>query len=364
VGHALSQGRVRLSNMLCFGLLGGAPTLRVVHGRLCPRHAPVLEGQRPASSCPGNTCCPIMMGRRGGNSGGAGAGGAGGRGRPRRGDGRRPNRVAEVIRREIAAIVDDAFAQMPGFGGDAPVLVSVVDVRCSDDLRNARVGVSVLGSDDQKKLALAWLRDNRKLLRFELAACISSMKYVPDLVFAESEVAQAVRAVSIIDMLARERELKRERRSNSSSSEAADTGNEATMSGPRPFGSGLGSPVTVQGSVGSGDDDLDLDARAENPFADDIDDVDDDDNSDNRRGIAAVRDEGSNPASQGMHNDEGIVDELDDDNIIDIDDDDDDDEGDEYENMTDATLLSSLYKTLPDVTDLPGQWKIPRNPRS
>lgn len=133
----------------------------------------------------------------------------GGRGEKRRqGDGRRPNRVGEMIRRELGPLIDDAFARsFSAADRSKSVLVSVIDVKCSEDLRNARVSVSVLGSEEDRVVALAWLKGWRKELRFELAQCIR-LKYVPDLVFTESEVAQAVKTVNIIDMLARERELK------------------------------------------------------------------------------------------------------------------------------------------------------------
>jgi ribosome-binding factor A len=115
--------------------------------------------------------------------------------------------VSEVIRREVAGIVDGAFAAMGKMDEAAagPVFVSVVDVRCSDDLKNARVGVSVLGTEEQRRLALGWLKENRRALRWELAQGVKGMKSVPELNFAESEVAQAVKTVGIIDRLARER---------------------------------------------------------------------------------------------------------------------------------------------------------------
>lgn len=126
----------------------------------------------------------------------------------RRGDGRRPNRVGELIRREISPIIDDAYAR--AFHGEeksSPVMVSVVDVQCSHDLRNARVSVSVLGSNDEKCVALQWLKGAKKELRFELAKCVH-LKHIPELSFTESEMAQAVQTVNILNKLAKEREEK------------------------------------------------------------------------------------------------------------------------------------------------------------
>lgn len=136
-----------------------------------------------------------------------------------RGDGRRPNRVGELIRREISPIIDDAFARYFRLeDGESPILVSVVDVKCSDDLRSARVSVSVFGTDEQKTEALRWLRGARKELRFELAQCVH-LKHIPELSFRESEMAAAVRTMSLLDTLAKEREVK--------SSETVESGEES-----------------------------------------------------------------------------------------------------------------------------------------
>lgn len=134
--------------------------------------------------------------------------GSSGRDNKRRGDGRRPNRVGELIRREVSPIITDAYARaFRGAESSSAVMVSVVDVRCSDDLRNANVSVSVLGSNDQKTEALKWLRAAKKEIRFELAKSVH-LKYIPELSFTESEMAQAVQTVNILNKLAKEREEK------------------------------------------------------------------------------------------------------------------------------------------------------------
>jgi hypothetical protein len=196
------------------------------------------------------------------------------------------------------------------------------------------------------------------------------MKYVPELIFAESEVAQAVRAVNILDMLAKEREMKQ---------------NNNSMVGGGPRSGGTSNSVTTTALVKSGADDtstidsdyggisgdgtdlhsaadstdLDLDAMAENPFEEDEDDDNDYDdaadiNNDHPLDASAIE----RMRMESELDDDEELDDGDDENIIDIDEFD-----EEYENMSDATLLATLYKTLPDVTDLPGQWKIPRGRR-
>ncbi|PXF47809.1 Ribosome-binding factor A [Gracilariopsis chorda] len=133
----------------------------------------------------------------------------GSKGRERRfSDGRRPNRVSELIKREISPIIDDAYRR--AFRGElqeSPLLVSVVDVRCSDDLRHARVEVSVLGTDDQKENIMRWLKAARKELRVELAHRVY-LKHTPELMFDESQMAQATNTVNILNRITAEKERK------------------------------------------------------------------------------------------------------------------------------------------------------------
>lgn len=285
------------------------------------RHDISPHSSRSCSQAPN-----IFMGRRTGSSRSGSGGGGGRRVRtPRRGDGRRPNRVGEMIRREMASILDNAFATMPSSAGIEPVLVSVVDVRCSDDLRNARVAVSVLGDDTQKASAISWLKENRKQLRFELAQGMRSMKYIPELTFAESEVAQAVKTVNIIDRLAQERRVK----------EAQNA-----VSGAR-----IGDVANVSESLST---DLEMDAMAEDPFVDLGDDDIEDGNIVHTLSLSNTVE-----ASDATEEDDFIVD-LDDDDEDDVnddedgDDDDDDDDFGDFEGVDDREVLAYLYKTMPD----------------
>lgn len=239
------------------------------------KHAQLRQPQRVVIHC----------GRRGG----------GGRDNRRRGDGRRPNRVAELIRREMSPIIDDAFSR--AFANDesaSSVFVSIVDVKCSVDLRNARVSVSVLGTDEQRQKALQWLKGAKKELRFELAQCVQ-LKYIPELSFTESEMVQAFRTVTVLERLAREREEKRAH-SLQAAGRMEGEPTEAT-----PYAAGQ---------------DLDLDTSADDGL---------------------------------------ILDGLDMDGVFDVDDDDDDahiidvtEDGEELEAMSDDDLRRALFKTFGD----------------
>lgn len=135
-------------------------------------------------------------------------------------DGRRRNRVGELIRREIGAIIDNVFAREVTRSGDAaaggiPMLISVVDVKCSDDLRNARINISLLGAEneDEKRKTFEWLKTSRREIRYKLAQCVR-MKYIPDLSFHESEMEDAVNTVTILNQLERQRQRKQKIRGN------------------------------------------------------------------------------------------------------------------------------------------------------
>lgn len=165
------------------------------------------------------------------------------------GDGRRPNRVGELIRRELGPIIDDMFARAFRRSDSMPMLISIVDVKCSDDLRNARVNVSVFGTEKEKADTFDWLRKVRKEARFKLAQCVQ-LKHIPELSFHESEMAAAIKTVDIINRLALEREKKQKTEVMNNSE------NEATWN-PQ------------------GDEDLDYDASADDAliFEDDDDDA-------------------------------------------------------------------------------------------
>ncbi len=60
--------------------------------------------------------------------------------------------------------------------------VTVTDVDLSDDLRNAKVFVSVYGGDDQKKGSLEGLKSASSFIRSELGRRMR-LRYIPELLF-------------------------------------------------------------------------------------------------------------------------------------------------------------------------------------
>jgi ribosome-binding factor A len=94
---------------------------------------------------------------------------------------RRPEKVAEQVREEIAQIV--------GYELEDPrvTMVTVTDVRMSDNLREARVFVTVSGTDDEALNALKALRKAAPYVRRQLAFNLS-LRHAPDIHFIRDTV--------------------------------------------------------------------------------------------------------------------------------------------------------------------------------
>ena len=89
---------------------------------------------------------------------------------------RRPQRVALEIQHEISLILSrDMKDRRIGF-------VTVTGVEMSPDLRHAKVYVSSMGSDEEKKANLKTLAHAAGWIRHELGQRIR-MKFLPEIVF-------------------------------------------------------------------------------------------------------------------------------------------------------------------------------------
>lgn len=118
-------------------------------------------------------------------------------------------RVGELLKRELAGVIPSLFARdyvrEEGAGSSSSVLISIMDVRVSDDLRSARVKVSILGDAAVRTTAMGWLKSARRTIRHEVARELRGMKTIPELVFDESFVADSFATVGVIERLAAER---------------------------------------------------------------------------------------------------------------------------------------------------------------
>ncbi len=90
---------------------------------------------------------------------------------------RRTERVNELLREEISALLlkgtkDPRLAHM----------VTITAVEVASDLKTAKVFVSVLGTEEEKKEVMEGLTSAARFLRRELTGRLS-LRYTPDLYF-------------------------------------------------------------------------------------------------------------------------------------------------------------------------------------
>ena len=91
--------------------------------------------------------------------------------------GYRSDQVAGQVRQEIMEIIQRDLKD-PRIG-----FVSITRVRMSPDLRSARVRVSVLGDEAERRASLAGLQSAKGLIRHELGKRLQNLKFSPDLQF-------------------------------------------------------------------------------------------------------------------------------------------------------------------------------------
>lgn len=89
----------------------------------------------------------------------------------------RLNRISEEIKKEVSNIIQNELKdpRLPGF-------VSVLSVNTSRDLRYAKIYISVLGNEEDKKNAMEGLKNAAGFIRREIGQRIK-LRYTPELVF-------------------------------------------------------------------------------------------------------------------------------------------------------------------------------------
>src|SRR6266536_2041844 len=91
---------------------------------------------------------------------------------------RRTERVGELLREELSEILQRQMKD-PRLN----VLLSITEVSVSPDLKTARVYLSVMGDQTEQMNALRAATDATPYLRRELRPRLSSLRYVPELMF-------------------------------------------------------------------------------------------------------------------------------------------------------------------------------------
>ena len=106
---------------------------------------------------------------------------------------RRPDRVAEAIREEVATFLTEDVKD-PRVQG----LVTVTGVDVTRDLRHAKIFVSVLGSDTERAATFEGLASVAGHLRSRVGRALR-LRDAPELVFREDQsVAHAARIESLL----------------------------------------------------------------------------------------------------------------------------------------------------------------------
>ncbi len=99
-------------------------------------------------------------------------------------DMRRPQRVADLLREEISQIV--------GYELEDPrlTMVTVTDVRLSENLKAARVYVTVAGNEEEHRAALTALRRAAPFVRKQLGLSLN-LPRTPEILFVRDRAEEA-----------------------------------------------------------------------------------------------------------------------------------------------------------------------------
>lgn len=104
----------------------------------------------------------------------------------------RIERLQEFLKTEVSQIIQQELKD-PRIG-----FVSITDVAVSEDLRHARVFVSVLGDDDAKAQTMAGLHSAQGFIRAEVAKRMRT-RYTPEIAFKLDEsIERGTRIMSLI----------------------------------------------------------------------------------------------------------------------------------------------------------------------
>jgi ribosome-binding factor A len=107
---------------------------------------------------------------------------------------RRTERINDLLREEISDLVR-LEVKDPRVGG----LISITEVDTSPDLRHAKVFVSVLGRDEERRNTMDALRAASNFLQRELRKRLT-IRRIPELIFlADDSLARGARILSLIE---------------------------------------------------------------------------------------------------------------------------------------------------------------------
>jgi ribosome-binding factor A len=112
---------------------------------------------------------------------------------------KRADRVNALLQRELGMLISEELRD------PRIAFATVTSVEVTDDLRSARVHVSVLGNDEAVESTMKGLEDAKKFLRHELGSR-TDLRFVPDLTFIQDRSAERAARISGLLREVRERE--------------------------------------------------------------------------------------------------------------------------------------------------------------
>ena len=109
---------------------------------------------------------------------------------------RRTERVNELLRKELSWLLAKEMNDPR-----LPLLVTITRVTVATDLRNARVFVSIMGADEEKRSAIRMLQAAAGFLHRALKPRLT-LRYVPGLSFhLDESIEEGARMLQIMDKL-------------------------------------------------------------------------------------------------------------------------------------------------------------------
>src|SRR5262245_3521820 len=115
--------------------------------------------------------------------------------------GRRIDRIEEQLRMELGEIIEREIHD-PRIG-----LATVTAVKVSPDLRHARVFVTVLGEEAQRKKTLEGLRSAASFVRRSLSKRLHHLRRIPELSFDYDEaVEKGIRIEELLEQIKHDEE--------------------------------------------------------------------------------------------------------------------------------------------------------------
>src|SRR5438445_10973744 len=115
---------------------------------------------------------------------------------------KRADRVNALLQRELGTLISEELRD------PRIAFATVTAVETTDDLRSARVHVSVLGDDDQIRSTMQALDEARPYVRREIGAR-TELRFVPDISFVNDRSAERSARISTLLRQAREQQEQR-----------------------------------------------------------------------------------------------------------------------------------------------------------